>query len=173
MITFTALILFLFSLFVFWNKSLRYWHIGYGVILVFWKEGGTVWIASRLIGSPAHRHGIENFSRLVSVDGKEIKFSSLEEFQKWMKKTKPKRGDKVCWITVAEMDGVKEEIKAIMTPELILSEIPVYWDPNRKNSPLTESDPNIYGSLRYCSKIGEYHFNKAANPKGFSEAHFC
>ena len=155
------------SLFGFWEKSVRHWHVGYGVMLIFSEEDGTVWIASRLFDSPSHRHLIKNFSRLVSIDGVEIKFNTAEEFREWIKTLKPKRTDKVCWITFNKEYG---EVKAIMKPELIFSKIPIYWDPKSKASPFNEENLKHATNVKYCTKTGE-HYTGKPTVLGMFEAH--
>jgi hypothetical protein len=112
-------------LFVAWFW-LRHWHVGFGTVLRWRERDGTIWICSRLLEHPAHLQGIEGRSQLVSVNGHAMKFSSVKEFEAWMKSHCPKLNQEDIWVV---QQGMSQKT-VVMKPVFITTSIPVYWSPN-------------------------------------------
>lgn len=153
----------LFSMVLVWFFYIRHIHIGYGMALVRKEKDGSVWVASRLIGSPAWKCGIKNNSQVYSVNGVLLHFGTEEEFLFWREKNKPILGKKERWI-------FDDGIVANLAPAYIFSSIPVYWSPNNKDN-TNQEDPVFRSRLSYCTKTGS-HFCKDILLKGSQEIVF-
>lgn len=130
-----------------WFFYFRYWHVGFGMVLIRKESDGTVWVASRLLRSPSGKAGVKLFSQVAFVDGILMSFPSNAHFEAWARAAKPKRGQESVYIFV---DGTLAQL----APALIKEKIPVYWSPNMEMDNL----PNRYVSrgLRWCNKTGQY-----------------
>lgn len=139
-----------------YRRWLQYWHVGFGVELVFKISDGSVFVASRLLNYPAHLHCIPNKALVVSIDGMPMQFRSGEEFIGWFKADRPKKGIASKWV-VRNPEG--KEIVAVMKPVLVTSKIPAYWSPNLTPENGEIGDWRVNKSICYCSKNGQY-FNR-------------
>ncbi len=138
---------FLFTLWYFW---FRHRHVGFGMALGWSEKLQAPVVVSRLIGSPAHKHGVQGKMVLVSVD--DLTFDSFSEFKVWGDSFHPKPGEMVKFV-FAGPDG---RHKANMVATIITSRIPIYWDPNR--SELEPIPEEVRLHRHYCAKVGEHYF---------------
>lgn len=137
-----------------WRSYFRHWHVGFGGKLFLRASDGTVWVGSRLLNSPAHKAGIGNQDRVLSINGVEMQFSSYRRYREWFQHHRPKRGKKQTWV----VEGREGIITAVMEPARITTKIPLYGDPNVRvrGEGLLSQDPRIKRGLLYCSKTGQY-----------------
>jgi hypothetical protein len=138
-----------------WLRWLRHWHVGFGATIRLRDSDGSVWITSRLLNYPLEQQGVSAPTRLVSVDGHAMKFESAKAFKVWFASHKPKRGVEERWV----VDGGAALKTVTMTPVLVTTSIPEYWNPNaplRAEEFFSISDPHLKRGLRYCNKTGRY-----------------
>ena len=152
-------------LFFAWLLYFRHFHIGFGMILVRKQSDGTVWVASRLLGSPAWKHGVQNQSQVLRVDEQDMVFSSDEAFGLWGEEHPLALGKKERWI-------FSGGIVANLEPTLITQKIPVYWSPNDEElSSLTNRGMTNPG-LEYCKLTGQYVKKGRISIQALKEAFF-
>lgn len=133
-----------------WLFYFRHFHIGFGMVLARKESDGTLWVVSRLLGSPAWKHGVQIQSRVVSVNGVPMRFSSVEAFALWAKEKPPTLGRKERWV-------FQGGVTANLEPALITQKIPVYWHPNMV---IFEDGRNIKTLKHYCGKTGQYYVKR-------------
>lgn len=150
-------------------RWLRYWHVGYGVELVFKVSDGSVFVTSRLLNYPAHLHCISNKALIVSIDGTPMQFSSGEEFLGWFREHRLKSEVALKWV-VRNPDG--KEIIAVMKPVLIMSKIPAYWSPNLTTENGEIGNWRVNKSICYCSKTGQYFMKKRLSVEALRRVFF-
>lgn len=143
-------------------------HPGFGAVLALKQSDGTVWIVSRLLYSPAHHHGIQPRSQLVSMDGVPMSFQTGEEFLSWFSDKKTKKGDEEQWVT--KFEG--KEIIANLVAENVAKDIPVYWSPNATRPVSLTNEGRTSPSLEYCKKTGEYVQGGRLTVEAVKEAYF-
>lgn len=136
-----------------WRCLFRFAHIGYGVVLAYKEDDGTVWVASRLFNTPAHRHGILNHSQVLFVGKKEMIFPNGEAFLRWFKERNLTVGQKERW--VVRQEG--KELVADLIAERIFKEIPVYWNPNEKPVKDITRGGMVKPGTEYCHKTGQHY----------------
>ncbi len=154
---------------ILWLCLFRHWHVGFGERLFLRMSDGTVWIGSRLIKSPAGKHGIGNQQRVLSINGHRMTFRSFREYEAWFRKNKPKLGERQTWI-VQGKDGI---ITVTMEPVLITTRIPWYGNPNvREVGDGLLHDTRIKRGLYFCTKTGQYITTESISSHAILETYF-
>jgi hypothetical protein len=165
---FGSVVVFIFSC---WGYSyFRYWHVGYGMALVWKEKDGTVWVTSRLVNSPAGRSDIQNRTQVSSINGTEMFFKTGEDFLKWFQKNKPRTDTEDLW-------KFTNGLTVKMTPVWIWQKVPDYWSPNQKSLPLSTYNgvhpQQFYNhSFKWCEKTNQRYMTKSISPNGFQYLFF-
>ena len=145
-----------------WFLYFRHWHVGVGVVLEFKAKDNSVWIISRLVESPAGRAGVENYSKVLTIDGFSMNFPSKEEFCEWLKNNPSTLGKKEIW-ELEERGIIFSSVE--MVPKIIKTSIPVY-------GPLQKipvgAYPMVYKQgMFYCNKTGRIVVTTAVSPQTY------
>ncbi len=120
----TAIVIFLALQFRKHDKYLREnQYIGFGNLLNWNSEDGSVNILVRLTDSPAGRAGIPNHCKLLAVDGIPISFTTSEDYYKWA--NAPREIGESHVYRVQTGNGIME---VTLVAEMIQGPIP-YHDP--------------------------------------------
>lgn len=143
--------------------SIKHKHLGYGMVLIRRKSDGTVWVASRLLQSPAGYAGVKLFSKLIQVNDVRMSFPTDQEFGYWAVHSIPKEG---CEDLFLFADGSQVH----MAPVLITEDIPVYWSPNEKNCAVPH--PDVHLGLTWCEKTGQYIPTAHITTEALAEVYF-
>jgi len=149
---------------VVWFLYFRHFHIGYGMVLVRQESDGTVWVASRLLNSPAGKAEVQNQSKVLMVDDQPVRFLTENSFKEWVKKSKPVPRKEQVWLF---SDGLHLKLK----PELITCPIPVWWSPNSEYAFSYEHNPDFNTGLFWCTKTGQFVFRRSISFSALESAY--
>ncbi len=160
----------IFFIFCCWSYShFRHWHVGYGMVLAWKEEDGTVWVTSRLVNSPAGHSDVQSRTQVGAINGKKMIFQNGEEFLKWFQKNKPRTDTEDLW-------KFTNGLTVKMTPIWIWQKIPVYWSPNEKHHPVhgwSESNLSSRREVGWCERTNQQYIKKRNTPKKVQEAFFA
>lgn len=134
------------------------------MVLELRKSDGTVWVASRLLDSPAGRAGVKLFSQVIEINYKPMLFSGIQDFRNWAKNAPPQEGCEESFL-FADCTRVR------MMPELIDEEIPVYWSPNNDRD-VSAHIPDLHCGLEFCEKTGQYVHTEKISPDILKQIYF-
>ena len=103
---------------------------GVGIVLVRKESDGTIWVASRLLQSPAGREGVQLYERVISINGRAMFFSSNLEFAEWAEDHPSILGKPQTWvfangqILYLHPELIKEEM---VVRQKVYEELSHYW----------------------------------------------
>lgn len=148
-----------------WIYYFRHYHIGYGMVLIRRKSDGTVWVASRLLNSPAGAAGVQNRTQVESVNGETMMFPIEASFRYWAHRSKPKLGQAMEWTFT---NGLRVSLK----PKFIQQKIPTYWNPNTLPFGEKSFNQDVNIGLGWCPKTGQYITTTSISPTALKEIYF-
>lgn len=150
--------------FIDWFRT-RKAKLGVGIVLVRKESDGTIWVASRLLQSPAGREGVQLYERVISINGRAMFFSSNLEFAEWAEDHPSILGKPQTWVFA------NGQI-LYLHPELIKEEIPVYWIPEMAKPINPTHEGAVRPGLEYCNKTGQYIPKSKLSQEAIREAYF-
>lgn len=138
--------------------------IGYGLVLSWSKKLQAVVVRSRLVESPAGRHGVEGRMIVRSINGTSL--DTEESFKVFAGSSPPIFGQAEAFVFQGK-HGLHE---VTMRPDIVASDIPVYWDPDSEEFPY-ESD-QTKDNLLFCRQVGEYYTESTLKRSAVVDAFF-
>ncbi len=123
-------------------------YIGYGMMLDYSARTKSVYVASRLLKSPAGRAHVRIFSKLIIYNDVPMFFDTKEEFLAAWKKLKPHQVGDVARCQFDIGDNVHN---VTMAAEMIYGSIPVYGPP----LPPQDDEWRFKRGLVVCKRTGQ------------------
>jgi len=138
--------------FTVWFFYFRHWHFGNGMILAWNPDDGTVWVASRLVDSPAGRAGVQVQMKVLFVDGVPMVFQKGKTFEAWGVNTLSRRG-KTHHFVFEDGPDVK------ITNVFLKGTAPVYWRPGTSFAKMENSrahNPLLTQGMIFCEDTQQH-----------------
>lgn len=132
-------------------------YVGMGFVLGYYGEGKAlprgVYVLSRLIGSPAHKAGLQKFDEVLAYDGRSMATLGAGELESFITRThkRLRSGSKIpCRIRRGE-----ETYDVTLEAAVITGSIPVHLPQARPHPDDPDYHDYHYG-LAYCQRTGEF-----------------